>query len=420
MNFEIPEHLEALKQRTRNFVVEKVIPYERDQRQFPLGPNEELRKELVALARDEGLVSPHVEKEWGGLGLNHREKAVVFEAAGYSPLGPIALNCAAPDEGNMHLMQEAATEAQKERWLKPLAEGAIRSCFCMTEPGGAGADPSLMRAEAAEDGDDFIINGRKWLITGAVDARFAIIMTKTKAKGVEDGAATMFLADMDEPGIKIERLIETNDNCFSGGHAFVAFENLRVPQEDVLGEVGEGFRYAQVRLAPARLTHCMRWLGAAERAHDIATAYASRRTAFGKALGDHEGVGFMLADNLMDIHAARLVIWQTAWLLDQGARGGHESSMAKVICSEAEYRVADRAMQILGGLGVTTETIVERLFREIRGFRIYDGPSEVHRWSIAKRIMRNARKDDAAERAMMLGLPFVDEDDPLYLPLAER
>ncbi|MCG8440475.1 MAG: acyl-CoA dehydrogenase family protein [Caulobacterales bacterium] len=420
MDFEISAQLDDLKRRTRDFVVNAIIPYERDARQFPHGPDETLRKELVGLAKAEGLVSPHVDKAWGGLGLSHREKAVMFEAAGYSPLGPIALNCAAPDEGNMHLLQEVASEAQKERWLRPLAAGDIRSCFCMTEPGGAGSDPALMRSEAVEDGDDFIINGRKWLITGAVDAGFAIIMTKTNAAGVDEGAATMFLADMNMPGIVIERLIETNDNCFSGGHAVVAFENLRVPRGNVLGEVGEGFGYAQVRLAPARLTHCMRWLGAAERAHDIAAAYASRRTAFGKAIGAHEGVGFMLADNVMDLHTARLVIWQAAWLLDQGARGGHESSMAKVICSEAEFRIVDRAMQILGGLGVTTDTIVERLFREIRGFRIYDGPSEVHRWSIARRVMRRACTEDAAAHARAIGLPFAQEDDPSFLPAVGR
>jgi acyl-CoA dehydrogenase len=168
----------------------------------------------------------------------------------------------------------------------------------------------------------------------------------------------------------------------------IRLEGLRVPESAVLGRIGEGFRYAQVRLAPARLTHCMRWLGAARRAHDIAADYARHRTAFGKPLGEHEGVGFMLADNEMDLHTSRLTIWHAAWVLDQGARGTHESSMAKVICSEAIWRVVDRSMQILGGLGITDDTMVTRLWREVRPFRIYDGPSEVHRWSIARRILR--------------------------------
>ena len=196
----------------------------------------------------------------------------------------------------------------------------------------------------------------------------------------------MFLVDLATPGIHIERVLDTIDSATPGGHSVVRLDDVRVPKEQVLGEVDQGFKYAQVRLAPARLTHCMRWWGAAKRAHDIASAYACKRQAFGKALIDHEGVGFMLADNLMDLEQARLMIDHTAWVLDQGERGTHESSMAKVVCSEALYRVADRSVQVLGGSGVTRDTPVEQIFREIRAFRIYDGPSEVHRWSIAKRI----------------------------------
>jgi len=179
------------------------------------------------------------------------------------------------------------------------------------------------------------------------------------------------------------------DQGFSGGHAVVAIEGLRVPATDVLGEIGHGFRYAQIRLAPARLTHCMRWLGAARRAQDIALAYTSKREAFGRKLAEHEGVGFMLADNDMDIRTSRLTIWHTAWLLDQGERASTESSIAKVVCSEAIFRVADRCVQVLGGIGVAGETVVERIFREVRGFRIYDGPSEVHRWSLAQKLVKH-------------------------------
>ena len=193
---------------------------------------------------------------------------------------------------------------------------------------------------------------------------------------------------MTAPGIVVERVLDILDQFMAGGHAVVRLDRLRLHESQVLGRVGEGFRYAQVRLAPARLTHCMRWLGAARRAHEVAIDHARRRTAFGKPLGEHEGVGFMLADNEMDLKTSRLVIWHTAWLLDQGRRAGHESSMAKVTASEAIWRVVDRSVQILGGLGITEDTIVARLFREIRPFRIYDGPSEVHRWSIARRLLR--------------------------------
>jgi alkylation response protein AidB-like acyl-CoA dehydrogenase len=393
VDFALSDDLLDLKERTGRLVREAVIPYEADLRQTPHGPGAEMRRELIALGRRAGLLSPHVGRQWGGLGLDHRGQAVVFEEAGYSPLGPVALNCFAPDEANMHLLEQVADAPQQESWLRPLAAGEIRSCFMMTEPApGAGSDPSMLKTAArrAADGNrgDFVIDGEKWLITGAVGAEFAIIMAKTDSDAGGPAGATMFLTPMSAPGIVIERVLDTLDQYMSGGHAVIRLDGLRVPESAVLGRIGEGFRYAQVRLAPARLTHCMRWLGAARRAHDIAADHARRRTAFGKPLGEHEGVGFMLADNEMDLHTSRLVIWHTAWLLDQGQRASHESSMAKVVCSEAIGRVVDRSMQILGGLGITDDTIVARLWREVRPFRIYDGPSEVHRWSIARRILR--------------------------------
>ncbi|ROM33956.1 acyl-CoA dehydrogenase [Pseudomonas poae] len=384
MNFALSPELLDLQQRTRRFIAEQVIPLENDPRQDRHGPSEALRNELVERAREAGLLTPHASTEFGGLGLSHVAKAIVFEEAGYSPLGPIALNIAAPDEGNIHLMEVVATEEQKARWLRPQVAGQTRSCFCMTEPApGAGADPSMLQTLAVKDGDAYIINGTKWFITGAVGATYAIIMAK-----MEDGSATMFLTDMDQPGIIIERAMDALDTCFTGGHAVVRFDNLRVSAKDVLGEIGKGFRYAQIRLAPARLTHCMRWLGQARRAHDIAIQYARERQAFGKALGEHEGVGFMLADNEMELHTTRLTIWHCAWVLDEGDKAKHESSMAKVIASEAQFRIVDRCVQILGGRGVTGESIVMRIWSDIRAFRIYDGPSEVHRWSLAKHLLK--------------------------------
>jgi acyl-CoA dehydrogenase len=231
-----------------------------------------------------------------------------------------------------------------------------------------------------------VINGRKWLITGAEGAGFVIIMAKVDG-GPQDGHATLFLADLPDPAIRIERTLDTIDSSFTGGHAVLEIKDLRLPADAVLGEVGKGFRYAQVRLAPARLSHCMRWLGSAVRAQEIAADYARHRVAFGKTLGEHEGVSFMLADNHMDIHQARLSILHTAWLLDKGERASNESSMSKVVCSEAIARVADRSMQILGGMGMTRDTVVERIFRDTRAFRIYDGPSEVHRWALGARIV---------------------------------
>lgn len=392
MDFSLPPDVTELVDRVTAFVKEEVVPFEKDKRWTSHGPTDELRIELNALARRAGVFAPHVPTEYGGKHLSHVGRAAVFAAAGYSMLGPVALHCAAPDEGNMHLLEVVARPDQRERYLRPLATGAVRSCFCMTEAApGAGSDPGQLQTTACRDGNDWVIDGQKWLITGAEGAAFAIIMAKTVGSDA-DGAATMFLADMSDPAITIEQTLNTIDSSFTGGHGVVRFKNLRVPADAVLGEIGQGFQHAQVRLAPARLTHCMRWLGSAIRAQEIATEFARRRTAFGKPIGEHEGISFMLADNAMDIHLAQLTIWHVAWLLDKGERASTESSMAKVICSEAIARVADRSMQILGGLGMTNFTVVERFYRDIRAFRIYDGPSEVHRWALGRRIVaRGAR-----------------------------
>lgn len=387
MNFDLPEDLAKLKADVDSFVREEVIPFEKDPRWLEHGPGDDLRRDLNAKAKAAGLLAVHVPKEYGGRDLSHFEKAVVFEAAGYSILGPIAMHCHAPDEGNIHLLEAVGTPAQKEKFLAPLARGDVRSCFAMTEPsGGAGSDPSLLNTTATPDGNGWIINGRKWLITGADGAAFTIIMART-GDGPSD--CTMFLKELPHADFEIERTLDTMDGSFMGGHSVIDIKDLKVSGDDVLGEVGKGFQYAQVRLAPARLTHCMRWLGAARRCHDTAVDYAKHRKAFGKTLGEHEGVSFQLADNVMDMHTAQLVIWRCAASLDKGERASSESSIAKVICSEAIFRVVDRSMQILGGSGLTADTPVERIFREVRGFRIYDGPSEVHRWAIGRRIMQD-------------------------------
>jgi acyl-CoA dehydrogenase len=392
VDFSIDPADAALRDRVRAFVRDRIIPYESDPRVTGHGPTDDLRIELNGLARDAGLLAPHVSPEFGGLGLGHRQRAIVFEAAGYSMLGPIALHCAAPDEGNMHMLEVVAGEHHKERYLRPLATAQVRSCFAMTEPApGAGSDPGQLATRAERDGEHYVIHGEKWLITGAEGAGFMIIMARAFDGGQELGP-TMFFSPLPAPGIRVHRVMNTIDSSFTGGHAHLVFEGLRVHRDDILGDPGQGLRYAQIRLAPARLTHCMRWLGAATRAHDIATAYAARRTAFGKPLIEHEGVGFQLADNEIDLHLSRLAIQEVAWRLDRGEHARHESSMAKVFVSEALYRVADRCVQVLGGSGLSDETQVERIFRELRAFRVYDGPSEVHRWAIANRLSRHQEK----------------------------
>ncbi len=367
------------------FVRETVIPYEADTRRDHHGaPLDELVMEMREKARAAGVLTPHILAD--GSHLTQLETAYVLQKSGLSPLGPVAVNTSAPDEGNMYLLGHVGSPELKERFLAPLVDGRARSAFFMTEPameGGAGSDPSMMQTTCKLDGNHWVINGRKAFITGADGAKVGIVMAKA-AEG-----ACMFIVDLPDPAIRIEHVPNTIDSSMPGSHATVAIENLRVPADQMLGQAGEGFKYAQIRLSPARLSHCMRWHGCCERAHEIATDYANRRQAFGKTLIDHEGVGFMLAENMIDLQQARLMIEWCASVLDTGALGTVESSMTKVAVSEALMRIADRCVQVMGGTGVTDKTIVEQVFREVRAFRIYDGPTEVHKWSLAKKIKRD-------------------------------
>jgi acyl-CoA dehydrogenase len=385
--------VEDFAKRTTAFIRDVVIPVEVELGGSVHHASEELRRSLQAKAREAGLLAPHVGQEWGGGGLDVRAQSVVFEEAGYSLIGPVALNCAAPDEGNMHLLEKVANQEQKERYLRPLAAGEIRSCFAMTEPApGAGSDPAMLATTAQRVDGGWRIDGRKWFITGARGAGFAICMARTSGATGDRGGATMFLVDADNPGMTVVRDIDTIDEGTFGGHGEVLFDNCVVGPDAVLGEVDRGFEYAQVRLAPARLTHCMRWLGVARRAHDIAVDYAATRRAFGGTLGDLGMIQQQVADNEIDIAASRAMIRWTAGVLDGGARGGTESSMTKTFVAEAVNRVVDRSVQICGALAISGDVLLSRYLREIRPFRIYDGPSEVHRWAIAKRVIGQRRR----------------------------
>jgi acyl-CoA dehydrogenase len=383
IDFELPATLVTLRDTVRAFVIDQIIPYERDPRITHHGPTEELRRELVELARSAGLLSIQVPTKLGGKGLSHVEQAVVFEAAGWSILGPVAMNCAAPDEGNMFMLSKIANAAQTERYLKPLVRGEYRSAFAMTEPGGAGSDPAQLQTRARRDGSDYVISGRKWLITGANQAGVLIIMAM-----LDDVGPTLFMLPMDYPGVVIERVMNSMDRNFVEGHSVLRFDDVRVPADALLGDEGSALRYAQLRLAPARLTHCMRWLGAATRAHTIAIDHARTRTSFGKAIGEHQGISFLLADNEIALQQCRLTILHMAWQLDRGDKARHESSMVKTFVSEELFKVADRCVQILGGIGITDETVVEWIYRDMRGFRLYDGPTEVHKFAIGRQLMR--------------------------------
>lgn len=379
-----------LVDRTRSFVNETVLPVE--EAHGGVAPDgDQWRLDLQAAARRDGVFGPHLPHTYGGHGLAMVERAPVFEEAGYSLFGPIAVNCAAPDEGNQHLLEVVASAYQKDRYLTPLALGEVRSAFAMTEPSpGSGSDPRVLRTTATKTAAGWRIDGVKRFITGIDGAAFVIVMARTSGQPGDSGGATMFLVDDSNPGMTIDRHIPTMDRSMAGGHCEVRLDNCLVEPDSILGEVDQGFRYAQVRLGPARMTHCMRWLGTARRAHELAMARAVERAAFGQRLSDLGMVQQMIADSEIDIAASRGLILRACWELDQGQTAADSTSIAKTFASEAIGRVVDRSVQIYGGLGVSEDLPLARIYREVRPFRIYDGPSEVHRWALAKRAIRRA------------------------------
>src|SRR5580698_1274873 len=340
-----PADAEAIGKPVRGFIADAVIPLEPEA--LATGVTDELRVRLQGLAREAGLLAPQAPAEYGGGGASFSTAAVLLEEAGYSLLGPLAMNCAAPDEGNIHLLSVIGTAEQKERYLRPLVRGDMRSCFAMTEPApGAGSDPAAVATTARKVPGGWVLNGDKHFITGADGAAFAIVMAKP-----EEGA-TMFLLDADNPGWQVGERMRTIDDSTVGGHCPVRLREAFVGDDAVLGEPGRGFAHAQVRLVPARLTHCMRWLGA----------------------------------------ACRALLWQVAAQVMEGVKGTEESSRAKVFISEATCRIVDRAVQLAGGAGVTEESVIGRIYADIRAFRIYDGPSEAHRAAIARRAVSRIQR----------------------------
>ncbi|QGN58530.1 acyl-CoA dehydrogenase family protein [Nostocoides sp. HKS02] len=393
-DFSLSPAVEDQRQRIADFVAREVIP--REQTVFRDGLTDTLRRELQGLAKAAGVFAPQAPREWGGGGYRFDEAAVFLEEAGYSLLGPLALNCAAPDEGNIHLIHLTGTPDQQERWLRPLVAGEVRSCFSMTEPPpGAGSDPSALRTRARRTAGGWVLNGEKWLITGADGAAFSIVMALNEGDDAPAGA-TMFLVDAQNPGFVVGEHLNTIDATGIGGHCRVTLRDCFVPDADVLGEPGRGFQSAQVRLAPARLTHCMRWLGAARRAHDIALERAVERELFGSKLADLGMAQALIAENEIDLDAARSVIWHASWAIAEGSRSSEESSRAKVFASEAVCRVVDRSVQLAGGMGTSEELVLGRIYRDIRSFRIYDGATEVHKMSIARRAAKRAAERIAA------------------------
>jgi len=379
-----PEH-DAIRLRTKAFVAEHILPLEADRANYDEHDN--IRGDLMAAlrgrARAAGLWAPQVSRARGGMGLPMTAQAAMYEEANYSIFGPVCFNCAAPDDGNMRVLEQIGTPAQQDKWLQPIVDGAVRGAIVMTEPHpGGGSDPTMMRTTAVRQGDRWVVNGSKWFITGAGWASHFILLARTSDEPKRQLTAFMF--HKNAPGFKILRKVPIMGPEEHGGHCELELTNLEIPDTDRLLEVGDGMRVVQARLVPARLTHCMRWLGLARRSMAIATEYVNRREAFGQKLAARESVQMALGEVARDIQIGRLLVMHAAWSLDQGRKGMTETSMAKVFVANLLHRAVDTAIQLNGARGYSKDTILEWIYRYARQARILDGADEVHKMILAR------------------------------------
>ena len=387
MDFTISADVARYRDRIAAFVDAHVLPLEADPSAFDAheniapGPLAELR----ARARAEGLWCLQLRPETGGQGLGKVGMAVCYEAMNRSIFGPVIFNSAAPDDGNMMVLEALGTPAQKERWLKPIVEGQVRSAFVMTEPHpGAGSDPGMMQTFATRDGDDYVVRGHKWFITGAEEAAHFILIARTSEDPRRGLTALLF--HREQPGWEIVRRIPIMGPEEHGGHCELRFDGLRIARENVLLEEGRGLKVTQTRLGPARLTHCMRWLGLAKRSVEIAQDYAARREGFGIRLADRESVQVMLGDLAMQIEVGRLLVMKAAWEIDRGGHAQKEVSMAKIHVANLLHRAADTAIQINGARGYSKDTVLEWIYRYARQARLVDGADEVHKMLLNRHL----------------------------------
>ncbi len=387
MDFTIPPRVEDYRRRIAAFVDAHVLPLEADRANYDA--HENIRIDVLDAVREKakakGLWCLQLKKETGGQELGRMGMAVCYEAMNRSLFGPAVFNSAAPDDGNMMVLEAVGTPYQKERWLQPIVEGKVRSAFAMTEPSpGSGSDPSMMQTRAERRGDTYVVSGRKWFITGAEEAQHFILLARTSddpRKGL-----TAFLFDRDQPGWKIDRRIEIMGPEEHGGHCELTFDGLEIPARDVMLNEGDGLKVTQIRLGPARLTHCMRWLGLSKRCVEIATEYAARREGFGQRLADRESVQLMLGDLAMKIEIARLLVMKAAWALDQGSFARKEVSMAKIQVANVLHQAADTALQINGARGYSKDTAIEWIYRYARQARLVDGADEVHKMVLNRHL----------------------------------
>jgi len=387
IDFELEPQLIELRQRVAQFVQEVAIPAEpRDVSTH--GTDDGLRAELQEEAKRWGVFGPQLSEELGGLGLDHRGTAVILEECGYSLLGPQALNCAAPDTGNMETLHLFANDEQSKQWLEPLLNGEIRSAFAMTEPAVASSDARNIQTTMLRDGGDYVINGRKWWISGAADPRckILIVMGRTNPDAASHQQQSMILVPVDTPGVAIERSLPVFGWQDQHGHSEVSFDNVRVPVTNLLHEEGSGFAIAQARLGPGRIHHCMRAIGVAERALALMVDRVNNRIAFGKPLAEQGVVQQQVAQSRNEIDQARLLCHKAAWVIDEkgNKEARNEVAMIKAVAPQMACNVIDRAIQVHGAAGVSDDTVLARLYGWHRAMRLFDGPDEVHMRSIAR------------------------------------
>ena len=393
MDFTISPEIAALHDRIARFIDQDVLPVESDRSAWDPHENigDEALQKLRQKARQEGLWCLQLSPDAGGLGLGKIGMAVCYEAMNRSIFGPVVFNSAAPDDGNMMVLEKLGTAEQKARWLAPIADGVVRSAFAMTEPApGSGSDPGMMQTWARRDGEDYIIEGGKWFITGAEGAAHFILIARTS----EDARRghTAFLFHRDDPGWEIVRRIPIMGPEEHGGHCELNFNGLRIPKENILLEEGRGLKVTQTRLGPARLTHCMRWLGLAKRCVEIASEYAVEREGFGMRLAERESVQMMLGDLAMQIEVGRMLVMKAAWEIDRGGFAQREVSMAKIQVANLLSKAADVAIQINGARGYSKDTILEWIYRYARQARLVDGADEVHKM-VLNRYLEKEGKD---------------------------
>jgi acyl-CoA dehydrogenase len=391
VDFTLSPEIREMRAQVKAFLDEHVIPNENA---FEDGAESEaLMKDLQSRTKAMGMWAPHLPKEGGGMGIGFLPYAYINEILGRSPYAPRAFGAQAPDSGNAEILHQFGTPEQKERWMKPLVNGDVRSCFSMTEPEVSGADPTGLKTRAVRDGDEWVINGHKWFTSGAIGASFAIVMAVTDPDAEPHRRMSQIIVPTDTPGFNVIRPVPVMGET-AGAHCEIRYEDCRVPVTNTLGEPGDGFRIAQKRLGPGRIHHCMRWLGQMQRAFELMCEYALKREAFGSTLAEKQTIQNWIADSVADIQASRLLTMHAAHKIDQGDEARVEISIIKFWGARALHDVIDRAIQVHGARGVSGDTPLEGMYRQARAARIYDGPDEVHRMVVARRVL-NAFKNGA-------------------------